>query len=119
MTQKIDMETPDIVAYEFDEELDKEDVEHVHDDLRQAMAESDSVRLFADVRNLSRVKPKAFIEDLKLTPEYLGDIERFAIVGDKRWQEGFTKVTDKLAKGKARFFDPEHLDEAQAWVRAH
>lgn len=119
MTRKIDMETPEIVAYEFDEKLEKEDVEHVHDDLKEAISASDSVRFFADMRHLSEVEPEAILEDLKLTREYLGDIERFAVVGDKRWQSWLTGMTDKLARGEARYFDPDHLDEAEAWVRAN
>lgn len=119
MTQKIDMETPEVVAYELDEELDTELVEQFHSDLRKAIADSDSVRVFVDVRNMDKIEPGAIIEDLKLTPEYLTEIDRFAIVGDERWQEVLTTVTDKISKGEARFFEPDHLDEAQAWVKTH
>lgn len=117
MTQKIDMETPNVVAYELDHKLTKEEVERIHDDLRTAIGQSDKVRLYCDVTDLENVEPQAVIEDLKLTPEYISEIERFAIVGDENWHEWLTKATDVVTQGEARFFSPQDSGEARNWIR--
>src|SRR5690554_1376480 len=117
MSKRIDLETPNVIAYEFDQKITKRDVKNVHDDLRKAIAETDDVRFFVDMANLESMEPTALIEDLKLTPEYTSEINRFAIVGDARWQKWLTKATTAFTQGEARFFSPQDVDEARTWIR--
>lgn len=117
MTQKIDMNQKEVVAYKFDTELSKDDVKDVHNELRKAIGENKRVRFFADVSDLEDVTPGAIFEDLKLTPEYTTEIERFAIVGDDNWHEWLTKGADKVTKGEAKFFSTNELNQAKHWIQ--
>ncbi len=118
MTQKIDIDTPEVVAYEFDGGLTKEQVQEIHDAIRAAISNSDTVRFFGDMRNLDSVEPSAFIEDMKLTPEYITEFDRFAIVGDQGWHRWLSKTADTFTKADARFFSPQEYEKAKAWIRS-
>lgn len=59
----------------------------------------------------------ALWEDLKLDAAHYTDVERLAMVGEERWQDWMTRLTDLLAPGDVRYFDEAALDAAWAWVR--
>lgn len=43
---------------------------------------------------------------------------RIAVVGDKRWEEWGTKLSDPLfPSARIRFFKPQDRDEAEHWAR--
>ena len=119
MTKKLDIDTPEVVAYEFDQKITEEEVERIHDDIRKALAENETVRLFADCRHLESMDPSAVIEDLKLAPEYISEIERFAVIGDNKWLEFLSKAGDKLTQGETRYFSPDEFNKARQWIQAH
>ncbi len=117
MIERFPMGPANILAYEFREELTKDDVERFHDELRRAIDEYGSVKLYTDVHKMESVTPRAMIEDLKLTPEYVSDIDRYAVVGDQRWQEWVTELGDLVTKGEVRYFRPEEALRARRWLR--
>jgi hypothetical protein len=59
----------------------------------------------------------ALWEDLKLDVDHYDDVERMAVVGEERWQDWMTRLTDLVAPGDVRYFEDAALDEAWAWVR--
>lgn len=117
MIERIPMGPADILAYEFSEELSEDDVKRLHSDLRKAIDEYGSVKLYTDVQKLESVTPRAVLEDMKLTPEYVSDVERYAVVGDERWQEWITKLGDLVTSGQARYFQPGERSKARRWLR--
>ena len=54
--------------------------------------------------------------DLKMDARFAGQVERLAMVGDSRWQEWMTKLSDPLLATKLRWFDPSEADAAEAWA---
>jgi hypothetical protein len=66
---------------------------------------------------LSGADPSAVWQDLKFTPTYVKDLERFAVVVDKRWHEVVAELSDKLGFADAEFFEISQLDEAWDWIR--
>ena len=106
-----------VLGYHCSGTITQAEVKEIHREIEQTLAEHGSVRLLMELGDLSVPDPMAALEDLKLTPEYLTDVERFAIVGDERWQRWLTSLTDVVAKGSARHFEPGQLTEAWAWVK--
>jgi hypothetical protein len=56
-------------------------------------------------------------DDLKFSVGHPNELERVAMVGDKKWQQWLTKVSKLLVNSAVRFFEPEQLEEAQRWLR--
>ena len=116
MIESIDLGSPNIIAYNIVNELTADDVDRIHDDLRAAISAHETVYLYTDVTALEDLEPRAVIKDLKMTPEYVSDIDRYAIVGDERWHEWLSRAGDVLTGGEVRYFSPEQRNEARQWI---
>jgi hypothetical protein len=55
----------------------------------------------------------ALWEDTTFAIKHFADIERLAMVGDKRWQRGMATFCEPFTKATIRFFD--HAEAAEAW----
>jgi hypothetical protein len=58
----------------------------------------------------------AMWEDLKFDLKHWKDIERLAIVGEKKWEKGMASFCKPFTKATIRYFDAAELDEAREWV---
>ena len=56
--------------------------------------------------------------DTKFALKHFGDIERLAVVGEKRWQKGMTTFCKPFTKAEIRYFDLAHEADAHAWIHA-
>lgn len=105
-----------VLAYRLSGTVTDRDVEEIKRDLASA-ASADKVRMLVEVDDVSGAEPAAVWEDLKATPRYIRDVERLAVVGDRRWQDWLTTLTDTLPIADAEFFEPAHRDDAWNWVQ--
>ena len=59
----------------------------------------------------------AMWEDTKFALHHFGDINRLAIIGEKRWQEGMAAFCKPFTKAEVHYFDHENADQADKWLR--
>jgi hypothetical protein len=55
-------------------------------------------------------------EDMKFDFKHFADIDRLAIVGDKKWQHGMAIVLKPFTKAAIRYFDETESAEARKWL---
>jgi hypothetical protein len=60
----------------------------------------------------------AMWEDLKFDLKHWKDIERLAIVGDKKWEKGMAAFCKPFTKAHIRYFDILQLEEARQWLES-
>jgi SpoIIAA-like len=58
----------------------------------------------------------ALWEDIKFDVRHFGDIERLAMVGEKKWQHGMATFCKPFTSATIRYFDHADAAEAQTWV---
>jgi len=58
----------------------------------------------------------AMWEDLKFDMKHWKDIERVALVGDKKWEKGMAAFCKPFTKAHICYFELTQLDEARAWL---
>jgi len=58
----------------------------------------------------------AMWEDIKFDTKHFADIERLAIVGDKKWQQGMATFFKPFTKATIRYFDHDDAAEARKWL---
>src|SRR2546429_9869335 len=56
-------------------------------------------------------------EDIKFDVRHFKDLERVAFVGDRKWEEGMSKLCRAFTTAELRFFDESHLEAAREWLR--
>lgn len=57
----------------------------------------------------------ALWEDTKFGMHHFNDIERLAIVGEKKWQKGLTSFSKPFTKATVRYFDHTEAFKARKW----
>ena len=57
-------------------------------------------------------------DDLKLGLKHRKDLDRIAMVGDKKWQQWMTKIADLFTAGDVRYFDHNQINSAKSWIEA-
>jgi hypothetical protein len=55
-------------------------------------------------------------EDFKFGIEHFSDIERLAMVGETKWQQGMALFGKPFTKAAVRYFDHTAAAEARAWL---
>ena len=63
-------------------------------------------------------KVSAAWEDLKIVVKHAASIERLAVVGEKKWQQGMTTFCKPFTKAKVRYFEHSAAEEARIWLSA-
>ena len=58
----------------------------------------------------------ALWEDTKFDLKHWRDIERLAIVGETKWEQGMATFCKPFTTAKIKYFDESQLDAARAWV---
>jgi hypothetical protein len=58
----------------------------------------------------------ALWDDIKFDLRHFPDIERLAMVGDKRWEKGMSLFCKPFTTAKIRYFNPTALADARSWL---
>ena len=115
MYRKLPESSGNVLGYSIEGRLTQESVEKMQAEMSVAMDQHGSLRLLVVTDRMDEVEPSAVWQDLKMTPDYVRNIDRLAVVGDARWQEWAAKLADTFAE--AEFFAPEDIQQAWDWVR--
>ena len=59
----------------------------------------------------------ALWEDLKFDLKHFSDIERLAIVGETKWEQGMSVFCRPFTTASIKYFDHADLEKARAWIR--
>jgi len=58
----------------------------------------------------------ALWEDIKFDTQHFNDIERLALVGDRKWEKGMAVFCKPFTTAQVRYFDRAQLEDARAWL---
>ena len=84
--------------------------------LEAAIDRHGSIRLLVDMGEFKGIELQAVWDDFAFGIKHWNDLERMALVGDKRWQELSAKSFNRLTKGDIRYFDLADANAARAWI---
>ena len=55
-------------------------------------------------------------EDIKFDLKHFNQMERFAIVGESKWERGMAVFCRLFTTASVKYFDASKLDEARQWI---
>jgi hypothetical protein len=58
----------------------------------------------------------ALWDDIKFDVKHFSEIERLAMVGDTKWEQGMSVFCRPFTTAKIRYFDSAALEEARTWL---
>src|SRR5665213_3366137 len=93
--------------------LVKADYEGLVAEFGRLAGEQGKLRVLFDMTGLHGWDAGAAWEDIKFDFKHFADIDRLAIVGDAKWQEGMSWFFKPFTKATVRFFDHKNYDAAR------
>jgi len=85
-------------------------------EFERLVREHGKLRLLFDMTGLHGWEASAAWEDLKFGVKNFADIERLAMVGEKKWQQGMAAFCKPFTKAAVHYFDHADAAEARKWL---
>lgn len=96
--------------------LTKEDYSRLVPEVDKSIEKNGHIRMLIEMHDFHGWSCAALWEDTKFAVRHFRDIERLAVVGERKWQRGMTAFCRPFTKAEIRYFDRSHTAEASAWV---
>jgi hypothetical protein len=96
--------------------LTKEDYQSFVPRFEAAVKKVGKLRVLFEMQDFHGWKAGAIWEDMKFDLKHFKDIERLAMVGDKKWEKGMSVFCKPFTSAKIKYFDVAQRADAEAWV---
>jgi hypothetical protein len=98
--------------------LDREDYEHFVPEFERLLEIHGKLRVLFNMLDFHGWKLRALWDDLKFEVRHAGDIDRLAMVGDKKWEKGMSFFCRPFTTAQIRYFDRANAKHAKDWLRS-
>lgn len=98
--------------------LAKQDYQQFVPVVERMVQQNGKIRMLVQMHDFHGWTAGAIWEDIKFDVKHFNDIERLAIVGEKRWQEGMSVFCKPFTAARIHYFDQDALIEARTWLLA-
>lgn len=97
--------------------LDRQDYEAMAPEIEQLIREEGKLRVVFVLDDFHGWTAGGLWEDLKFDVQHFNDVDRLAIVGERKWHERMAGICRIFTTADVRYFDHDDLEEARQWVR--
>jgi len=105
-----------ILGFKMSGKLHDEDYRQFVPVVETAIQAHGKVRLLAQFEDFRGWDLHALWDDTKFATKHCADVERIALVGDKKWQEWMAKICKPFTRAKLRYFDIREAEVAWEWL---
>ncbi len=105
-----------ILAVNLTGKLVKADYEHILPEFEGLARQHGTLRVFLNLTDFHGWDISALWDEIKLDIKHFADIERIAVVGDKKWQHGLATIFKPFTKAAIRYFHHADTAEARKWL---
>ena len=96
--------------------LAKEDYEQLVPAVERLVKEHGRIHILVEMRDFHGWTAGALWEDIKFEAKHFKDIDRVAMVGETKWQQGMAVFCKPFTIAKIRYFDRSAIDQAREWL---
>lgn len=96
--------------------LTHEDYQQLVPKLEEALKIHGKARILFQMRDFHGWEGAALWDDMKFGLKHFSDIEKLAMVGDKKWEKGMSVFCRPFTRAQIRYFDSKAVEEARLWV---
>jgi hypothetical protein len=95
-----------------------EDYQHFVPEFERLVKEHGKIRVLFEMTGFHGWNASALWDDIKFDLKHFSDIERLAMVGDRKWEKGMSVFCKPFTTAKIRYFDIAQTTEARAWLES-
>ena len=96
--------------------LAKADYEHFVPEFERLLRQHGKLRLLFNMTGFHGWETGALWEDIKFDVKHFADIERLAMAGDKKWEQGMAMFCKPFTRATIRYFDHTDIAGARQWL---
>jgi hypothetical protein len=116
MIEQIQTGSPKVLGFRMSGKLHDADYKTFVPAVEAAINDQGKVRLLARFEDFHGWDLRALWDDIKFSTKHCADIERIALVGDRKWEEWMAKVCKPFTLAKIQYFDASAEAAAKAWL---
>ncbi len=118
MLEKLPQSAGPVIGFKVIGKVTPDDYKQLEPQIQALVDEyDDDICVLIDLEEFAGEEVKAWLPDLKFGHRFHDNIDKMAIVGDKRWQKWLAALADPFYADEAKFFDVENSAEAWDWLR--
>jgi hypothetical protein len=95
--------------------LSAEDYHHFEPAVERLIDEG-KIKILFEMHDFHGWEMGAMWEDIKFATKHCRDVERIAMVGDKKWEKWMATICKPFTLSKIRYFEDGQQDEARKWL---
>lgn len=107
---------PRVVRAAVSGQLVESDMHRLEPQLDELLDHHASVRMLIQLSGFTGWSPGAAWEDARLAIRHYSDLDRIALVGDRRWEQWLARLARPFTTAEVRFFEPFDSEKALAWI---
>jgi hypothetical protein len=96
--------------------LTHEDYQQFVPEFERLVQQHGKIRVLFEMADFHGWEAAALWDDVKFNLKHISDIEKLAMVGDKKWEKGMSVFCKPFTTAKIRYFDSAAIAEARAWL---
>lgn len=105
-----------ILGFKMTGKLHDEDYKQFVPVVEAAIKAQGKVRLLAQFEDFHGWDLHALWDDTKFATQHCADVERIALVGEKKWEEWMARVCKPFTLAKLRYFESKDVEAAWQWL---
>lgn len=98
--------------------LTKEDYKHFVPEVERLVKQHGQLRILVRMHDFRGWELGALWEDIKFDLKHFRDIERLALVGERKWEAGMAVFCKPFTTATIRYFDQSKAEDASEWIHA-
>ena len=106
-----------VLAIHVKGKLAKADYEYFVPEFEKLVREHGKLRVLFYMTDFHGWEAGALWDEIKFDIKHFADIERIAVVGDKKWEHGMATFYKPFTQATIRYFDQANAAEARKWLR--
>lgn len=114
----IEHDDGELLEVQVTEKLSDEDYKRFIPQFERLVARHGKIRVLFEMSRFHGWEAKALWDDIKFDLKYFKDIDRLAIVGEKKWQRWMTAFCEPFTAALVHYFDHDRARAALAWLRS-
>ncbi len=105
-----------ILVIQVSGKLARVDYEHFVPEVERLIGQHGTLRILLVMTDFHGWELGALWADIKFDIKHFADIERLAMVGEKKWEHGMATFCKPFTKAKIRYFDHADAAKARKWL---
>ncbi len=96
--------------------LKDEDYKQIIPQLEEIIEAQGKVHILLELEDFHGWDVHAAWDDFRFVVKHRNDIERVALVGDKKWQEWMARLGRPFVRAQQQYFDKSQIADACSWL---